>query len=152
MIITCTMQFTDLQVVISRKFRKNLYMGTISSKNSESLRGKLKKKSLHWSIFRKNLFFDPISSGRPREILISTQGAEILKFETTLGINLEFTLSWGKTEGGCITLRQCAAPAMRVTLWVGRHQPASHVAPALDRQPGLRREDSLVGAQYLYLF
>ena len=30
--------------------------------------------------------------------------------------------------------------------------PTRHVAPAVDRQPGLRREDSLVGADYHIFF
>ena len=77
----------------------------------------------------------------PREISRYALGAEILQFETGAGPNFEFQLSGAKTEGGGITL------------WVGRHQPASHVAPAVDRQPGLRREDSLVGAQtFSFLF
>ena len=52
-----------------------------------------------------------------------------MQFETGSAPNFEFQLSGLKTEGGGITT----------------------VAPAVDRQPGLRREDSLVGANLFYL-
>ena len=39
-----------------------------------------------------------------------------------------------------------------MTRWLVPANPESNVAPAVDRQPGLRRVDSLVGAHYIYFF
>ena len=57
------------------------------------------KKSSYDTILGRNLLFDTTSPVQPREMLISALGAEIFKFETTLGLNFEFTLSWARTEG-----------------------------------------------------
>ena len=83
-------------------------------KNSDSPRGKLIKKSSFCSIFGTDLLFDTISRVGSREISRYALGAEILQFENCFAINFEFQLSGPRTEGGGITL------------WVGRHQPASH--------------------------
>ena len=106
------------------------FLSILGPQNSDSLCRKLIKKRLFCIIFGTDLFFNTISRVGPEEISRYALGAEILQFETGAGPNFEFSNSGTKTEGGGITL------------WVGRHQPASHVAPAVDRQPGLRRGDS----------
>ena len=74
--------------------------------SSSSNRGKLIKKGSDDTILGRNLFFDTISPVQPEEISRSAIGAEILKFETTLGPNFKFTLSWARTEGGRMLRRR----------------------------------------------
>ena len=102
------------------------FLSFLTPQNSESLRGKLIKKWSFCTIFGTDLFFDTISSVQSEEISRYALGAEILQFENCFAINFEFLLSGARTEGGGI------------------------VAPAVDRQPGLRREDSLGCAHYIF--
>ena len=100
------MQFTDLQVVNSNIEEKNIFFSDIRSKSIDSPWGKLIINSIFNIIFGLNLLFNTISLGQPREILISTLGAEILKFEICFAINFQFFMSGANTEGGCMLRRR----------------------------------------------
>ena len=93
------MQFTDLQVVNLKIEEKIIFFSDIRSKNSDSPWGKLIINSIFNIIFGKNLFFNPISSVGPREILISTLGAEIFKFETCSGPNFDVERAVNRQPG-----------------------------------------------------